>query len=133
MALTINEAIANAQMDELGSLLDAGFIDIYDGTQPVDGDDPPDGTLLVSCQLQNPAYAAASGGSALGLAVISGTAVADGTATYAQQRNAANTQWMYASVTESGGGGDIIITDADILIGQIVTVTLSTLTQLEAC
>ena len=134
MAISFNEAMANSQMDCLGDLLDAGFIDLYDGTLPADPADPPDGTLLVSCTLQSPAYAAASGDSALGLMTISGTAVANGSAQYAQQRNATNTAWMYGTVTVDGGGGDITIgLSTAITIGQIVAFTTSTLTQLQAC
>jgi len=137
MAIGINDAMANSQMDCLGTLLDGGFIDLYDGTLPANPEDGPDGTLLVSCQLLSPAYGTASGNAAVGIPVITGTAVATGTAQYAQQRNAANTAWMYGVVTATGGGGDLTIDNGlastAITSGQIVTVVTTTLTQLETC
>jgi hypothetical protein len=137
MAITINDAMADSQMDCLGTLLDGGFIDLYDGTLPANSEDPPDGTLLVSCQLLSPAYSTASGNAAAGIAVITGTAVATGVAQYAQQRDAANTAWMYGTVTAVSGGGDMEIdnglSSTAITSGQIVVITASILTQLEAC
>jgi hypothetical protein len=129
MATTINEALANRQADSVGSDLNSGFIDIYDGTQPADPDDGPDGTLLISFPLASDAYADAVGGVAAKNGTISASAVATGDATYAQQRNAANTRWMYGSVTETGGGGQVTMTDTSIVSGQPYTITSSTITQ----
>lgn len=129
MTVTLNDALRNRQVDSVGSDLDLGFIDIYDGTQPADPDDPPDGNLLVSCALDADAYTGAVGGSASKNGTVTGTAVADGTATYAQQRNAANTRWMYGSVTASGGGGDVELDTVAIATGLTVTITTSTITQ----
>ena len=129
MTVALNDNLRNRQVDSVGSDLDSGFIDIYDGTQPADPNDPPDGNLLVSCALDADAYAAAVGGSASKNGTVQGTAVADGVATYAQQRNAANTRWMYGSVTASGGGGDVELTTTTIVTDQIVTISSSIITQ----
>lgn len=132
MTVALNTALRNRQVDSVGSDLDSGFIDIYDGTQPVDPDDPPDGNLLVSCALDADAYAAASGGTAAKNGTISGIAVAAGDATYAQQRNAANTRWMYGLVTATGDGGDVTLSTVTIAISDTVTITTSTITQPES-
>jgi len=137
MATTFNLALANILMDGLGDSLDLGFIDIYDGTLPADPEDPPDGTLLVSCALLADAYATATGGVAIANLAVTGTAVASGTAQYAQQRNAANTAWMYGNVTASGGGGTVEIDNGlastAITSGQAVSISDSTLTQQLTC
>lgn len=133
MATTFNLALANVLMDALGTDLDSGFIDLYDGTLPVDSEDGPDGTLLVSCALTADAYADSVSGVATANPTITGTAVASGTAQYAQQRNAANTAWMYGTVTATGGGGDVELTTTTITIGQVITITNSTLTQQASC
>ena len=93
MTVTINTSLQNRQADSVGSDLDLGFIDIYDGTQP-GANDSPAGTLLASCPLAADAYAAAVAGVTSKNGAITGTAVANGTAQYAQQRNAGNTRWM---------------------------------------
>ena len=128
MAVTINTSLQNRQADSWGGDLDLGFIDIYTGSQPA-ANTAPTGTLLVSCALTADAYAAASGGVASKNGTIVGTAVANGTAGYAQQRNAANTRWMYGSVTTTGGGGDVELDTTSILINDVVTITASTITQ----
>lgn len=129
MSVTINEALANRQADSVGGDLNSGFIDVYEGTRPADPDDSPAGTLLISFPLDADAYGAAAGGIAAKNGTITADAVASGTAQYAQQRNAANTRWMYGSVTTTGGGGDIQMDDVEIVDGQSYTVTASTITQ----
>lgn len=130
--ITINEALQNQQADAWSDSLDLGFIDLYDGTLP-DPADPPDGNLLVSCALTADAYAAATGGAASANPTVSGTAVATGVATYAQQRNAANTEWAYAEVTNAAGAGPIKLTtdtlDTQINSGEVVTFSTSVITQ----
>ena len=130
MATEINIALANLQADSVGADLNSGFIDIYDGTQPADPSDPPDGTLLVSCALNSDAYGAASGGIAAKNGTVSGVAVANGTAVYAQQRNAANTRWMYEPVVMAAPAAGVVSLDnTTIAINDVVTVTVSTVKQ----
>ena len=98
MTVTINDTLQDNQVDTWGTALDSGFVNIYEGSQPAPTV-APTGTLLVSMSLQADAYGDSSGGSATANLTITGTAVANGTAGYAQQRNAAGTAWMYGSVT----------------------------------
>jgi hypothetical protein len=129
MTVAINDNLRNRQVDSVGGDLDSGFIDIYTGSQPGDPNTAPTGTLLVSCALTADAYAAAVAGSATVNGTVQGTAVAAGTAGYAQQRNAGNTRWMYGSVTATAGGGDVELTTTTIAIGQVVTISSSVITQ----
>ena len=128
MTVVINTALQNRQVDSAGDDLDSGFIDIYTGAKP-GPNDAPTGTLLVSIALEADAYAAGVAGVASILGAVSGVAVANGTAGYAQQRNAANTRWMYGTVTASGGGGDVELDPVVISVGNIVSIVTSTLTQ----
>lgn len=131
--ITINDVLQNQQADAWGGSLNVGFIDFYDGTLPADPTDGPDGALLVSCTLQADAYAAAAAGVATANLTITGTAVATGLATYAQQRNAANTAWAYAVVTNAAGAGPVKLTtatvDTMITTGDEVSFTVSLITQ----
>lgn len=129
MTVVLNAELRNEEVDTWGDDLNSGFIDIYTGSQPADPDDSPTGTLLVSIDLAADAYDAAADGEALIPASVNGTAVATGTAGYAQQRNAANTRWMYGSVTANGGGGDVQISSTTITISDVITITSSTITQ----
>lgn len=129
MAIGLNVSLQNRLVDSVGSDLDSGFIDIYDGTQPADPADPPDGTLLVSVALDANAYDAGVAGVAEIPSSVSGTASDSGTAVYAQQRNAANTRWMYGSVTATGGGGDVELSTTTINALDTVTINTSTITQ----
>ena len=129
MTVGINVSLQNRQADSWGGDLDLGFIDIYDGTQPADPDDPPAGTLLVSCALTADAYAAAVAGVASKNGTITGTAVANGTADYAQMRNAGNTRWMYAPCSLTPGAGVVSLDNLTIAINDVVSINTSTITQ----
>jgi hypothetical protein len=130
MATSINIGLANLQADSVGTDLNTGFIDIYDGTLPADPSDPPDGNLLVSCALQADAYGTASGGIVAKNGTVLGTAVFAGVATYAQQRNAANTRWMYMPVVMAAPAAGVCSLDnTTIAVDDVVTVTVSTVTQ----
>ncbi len=129
MATSINIALANFQTDNVGTDLDSGFIDIYDGTMPPDPSDPPAGTLLVSCALDADAYAAASGGIADANGPITGTAVATGTAQYAQQRNAANTRWMYEPCSLTPAAGIVALSSLTINTSDVITIDTSSIQQ----
>lgn len=57
----LTNLVVNAQANALGALADGGFVDIYDGDQPVDGDDELTGqTLGVTLALGSPAFAPAA-------------------------------------------------------------------------
>jgi len=132
MTLTLNTSLQNLQVDSWGTDLDSGFIDIYDGSQPA-ANTAPTGNLLVSCSLGADAYAAAAAGVAAKIGTVSGTAVATGTAGYAQQRNAANTRWMYGTVGLPSSGANVEIDNGSatlvITLNDVVNVTTSTITQ----
>lgn len=128
MAVTINTSLQNQQADAWGTDLNSGFIDIYTGAQPA-ANAAPSGTLLVSCALAADAFAAAAAGVAAKNGSIIGTATNNGTAGYAQMRNAANTRWMYGSVTATGGGGDVELDTITIAVDDVVTITTCVITQ----
>lgn len=128
MATTLNTSLQNRQADSWGSDLNSGFLDIYTGTQPA-ANAAPTGDLLVSCTLDVDAFGAAVNGVASKNGTIAGTAVMGGTAGYAQLRNAANTRWMYVSLTATGGGGAVQLDTVTINVNDIVTITAATITQ----
>jgi len=75
----LSSVLVNRQADVLAKLLVDGFIDIYDGLQPNDADDPISGgqTLGVTLRFGNPAFLPAEKGSIAANPIQSGTAVAE--------------------------------------------------------
>lgn len=84
------------------------------------------GSTVATLTLANPAFGAASSGTATAGAIVSDTNAAGGTTTKAELRNAAGTAKILCSVTATGGGGDITLSSAIISAGQ--TVSMSSLT-----
>lgn len=82
----IADATVNAQADALGTLCDAGYINIYDGTQPATADTATavGNTLGVTLTFGQTAFAAANSGLLTAEAITSGTAVAAITPTWAR-------------------------------------------------
>ena len=53
----LTSAAANAQIDAVTALLNGGWLDVYDGTQPASADDRPSGAnVLASLQFGSPAF-----------------------------------------------------------------------------
>ena len=74
----------------------------------------------------NPAFGAASNGTATAGAVVSDTSATGGTIAKARWKNNAGTDKVLCSVTATGGGGDIELSSVVVSAGQ--TVSLSSLT-----
>ena len=74
----------------------------------------------------NPAFGAASNGTATAGAIVSDTNADGGTIAKAEWRNAALTAKVLCSVTATGGGGDIELSSVVVSAGQ--TVSMSSLT-----
>lgn len=126
--MTKNDALRNQQADDLGTQFDGGTLEIRTGAKPADPDSAATGTLLCTINLTNPAFQAASGGAISKNGVWNGTAVAAGVAGYGRMKNAGATMNLDLTVSESGGGGEAIISDENIANGQVITVSACTIT-----
>lgn len=112
MSLTHVTALRNTLADAVDAAINSGagtaVLEILDGA-----------TLLVSFNLQNPAFgAAASGIITLQGTTISATAGASGTADGFQIKDRDGTVLISGAVTATGGGGDIEVTNTNIASGQ---------------
>jgi hypothetical protein len=123
------QAAADAVVDQLDGA--AGTLSIYTGTQPADADSSASGTLLVEIELEAPAYGAAnsSGTCALLGTPLSGTAAGTGTAGWFRVATSDDATVFDGSVSESGGGGDLILDNTDIASGQTVNISSLSFTQ----
>lgn len=81
------------------------------------------GVTVATLPFSNPAFGAASSGTATASAITSDTNAVGGTIAKAELRNAAGTAKVLCSVTATGGGGDITLSSVVISAGQTVAVS----------
>lgn len=129
MAIQYSTTVRNARLDVVESTIGtAPTLEIRTGAPPADCSAADSGTLLASMTLPSDWMAAASGGSK----ALSGTwedtsANAAGTAGHFRIK-ASTTCHMQGTVSASGGGGDMILTNTSVQVGDAITVTTFTLT-----
>lgn len=122
-------AAADAVVDLVdgGSTNAAGRLRIYDdgAAQPSDADDavPAGSTLLVEFVLANPAFGNAdtTGTAALAGTPLETTADAGGTALWFRVVDLDEAAVFDGDISESGGGGDMILSNTNIDAGQTVS------------
>lgn len=131
MALTtqISTAARNAMVDALSALLNTGFIDIYDGTQPAGpGTAITSQTKLAHLPLSATAFGASSSGVATANTITPEAAIATGTAAWFRALKAdGTTAVLDGSVGTSGS--NINLNSTAIASGATVTVSALTLTE----
>lgn len=114
MALTHSETAQNAIADAVVDLIDAGAgagkLKIYDSA-----------VLLATLTMSDPAFGPADEGTATADTITGATAVADGTADKFVLTDSDDNSVVEGTVSESGGGGDCIITNTDINVDDPIT------------
>jgi hypothetical protein len=139
VAIRISTAARNAAADAVADLVDggdnAGVLRIYSGTQPAGPGTTATGDLLAEFDLNDPAFGAASNGSAA-LDVdpaITTTGADDGTAGWFRILTSTEAEGtglgiVDGSVTATGGGGDLTLNTVTISVGVDVTITSGSIT-----
>lgn len=139
MAIRINAAARNAAADAVVATFSGGsgapVLRIYSGTQPANPATAPSGDLLAEFTLDDPAFAAASGGTA---ALDVDPALTDegldagdaGWFRICDSTEAASTGLgvLDGSVTATGGGGDLTLNTVTISVGVSVEITSGSIT-----
>ena len=123
-------AAATAACDAMAVLANGGFLDIYDGTQPVNADTAVGAQVkLASLPLSATAFAGAVNGVATANAITSdASADATGTATWFRIYKSDHTTAVWdGSVGTSGC--DLNLNSVSIVVGAQVSVTSLTLTE----
>lgn len=131
MALALTTALRNAHLDGITAAIDAGagpgLLEIYDGVRPASGGATT--TLLGTLTFSDPAAPAATGGVLTFSAITEdSSADASGTATWARVTDSTGAWVMDMDVSESGGGGEIILNTTTIAAGGPIRVDSATLT-----
>src|SRR5690606_36683582 len=119
--IRISVAARNAGVDAITALLDGGTLEIRTGSQQATPADADSGTLLAEFGLAATANGSASSGEAqLADTPLSADALTSGTAGHFRLKDAQGDPVIDGSVSESGGGGDLILDNTDINEGQEV-------------
>ena len=122
MAVTHGTATRNALADQVDTQVNTGV-----GTAALEI--LATSTVLVSFNLPNPAFGAASGGTiTMSGLPLSNTASATGTANKFQVKDRDGTVVFDGSVTATGGGGDMTLDNTSINSGQTVQIDTFTYT-----
>ena len=127
MAIRLSTAARNASTDAVVDLIDAGAgagtLKIYTGTQPATGDTAPSGTLLATVTLIDPAFGASATGTAAGGDPAAVNPVASGNAGWFRIQDSNGNNVYDGSVTATGGGGDLQLSNIALAPGINVDIT----------
>ena len=131
MTLQYSDAVRNARLDVVESTIGtAAKLYLFSGTVPANCAAADPAGLLATLTLPSDWMAAASGGTkAIANGPWTGTGSAAGNAASFRIRdNAGTTCHAQGTVTATGGGGDMTVTNVSIANGQTINVTSFTLT-----
>ncbi len=129
MTLRLSTALRNALVDATEVLIDTGsgqaLLEVYTGSGPAGPDASATGTKLLSFSFQDPAFGAASSGSATmdSTPAMTTTGLANGTAGWFRILNPAG-----AAVIDGTVGTDLTLSSNSITTGLSVQITSGTLT-----
>jgi hypothetical protein len=120
----LSAASRNLALNAALDVLNGGFLDIYDGTQPTDADTAVGAqTLLASLSLNATAFAAASAGSKTANAITSDTSAnATGTATWFRLWRSDHTTAV-ADGSVGTSSANLVMNSVAIQIGATVSVS----------
>ena len=129
MAIQLSVAARNAMLDALETAVGTTpKLQFRTGAPPADCAAAATGTLLAEFTLTSDWAAAASGGAKAFNPVSTITAVATGTVGHFRLLSSGGTCHYQGTVTATGGGGDLAVTNTSIASGQEVSTTAWTMT-----
>lgn len=126
MAIRLSSASRDAACDAITNRADAGTaagkLRIYTGSQPATGNDAATGTLLAEVILVDPAFT--SGGTGTNTLSDPGgvAATSAGTAGWFRVLDSDLNQVIDGSVSGTGGGGDLQLSNTSLAVGQTVDI-----------
>ena len=127
MALSIGTALAQAMgvaaASDLGA---AATIELRTGSKPAAVDDAATGTLLGTVSVTGSFTSTDAVLTAADPAAVA--VVASGTAGYFRAKTSGGTAKIDGTITESGGGGDMILDDVDLVSGGTVNLGVPSFT-----
>lgn len=131
LAMRLSNEAANAELNAFIALLDAGFLDLYDGDQPATCDTPPTTQVkLVRLTLGSPAFNPASAGVADLASPASGLCIANGDASWYRFTKSDDSPVQDGSVATSGA--NLNLTAVGMVAGATLIVDTFVQTQRKA-
>lgn len=132
MSVTLSVAARNAAINAIAALIDggsgAGKIEFRSGEPPASIADADSGSLLATLALSDPAFSAASGGSATAGGIASDLSVdTSGTVGYFRVKDSAGTAVLQGTVGLTSSGADIEFDVVAWVEGGVVAVTALTM------
>lgn len=132
MAVRLSTAARNASTNGVVLLVDAGpaagTLKIYTGAQPATADTAETGTLLATVVLTDPAFGASATGTASAGDPPAVNPVATGTAGWFRIEDSTGANVLDGSVTATGGGGDLQLSNVSLAPGISTDITSLTYT-----
>jgi hypothetical protein len=125
MAITVNDTLANALLDGIDSVFNSGTLQIRTGSPPGAGNTAT-GTLLAEITLPADAFAAASSRTKAKSGTWEDLSINNG-GTAAHFRMIGGSNILEGTVTGTGGGGDMEVSNTTFVAGGTFTVTAFTL------
>lgn len=139
MTTKISNVAARAMLQAIVDLFDSGsYVKIYTGTQPAGGPDATEtGSLLATITMNATPWGTvtdANPGATVSANSMSADTSADatGTAGWFRAYDSNNTPIIDGAVGEAGSGAEMILDEADITVGGVVTIASWTLTLAES-
>lgn len=130
IATSARNAACDAVVDLLDAGSGAGTIQIRTGSQPASPGDAATGTLLATLTFSDPAFGAASSGTATASSITSDTDVdASGTAGWFRALDSDSNAVFDGAITGTGGGGDIEFDNVSFVAGGTAAISSFTVTQ----
>lgn len=124
MAVSQSVALRNAQAQQLQVLLDAGpaagTVQLRTGAKPASTATAASGTLLATLVLADPSGPAASGGTLTLSDPAAVTGVAAGDVGWARFLDSTGAAILDATVTATGGGGDLTMATVTVSVGLTI-------------
>jgi len=138
MAITNSPAQKQRTMDSIGSGYNTtGIIRVYTGTKPATADLLPSGTLLGTLTFAATAFGASTTGGVITANAIAGDTSADATGIAGWFRillsadantNNNTDRRIDGTITQAGGGGDMILDNTSVTLNGTISITSLTIT-----
>lgn len=120
---------ADAIVDAIDAGTGAGTIKVYTGGQPASANSAATGTLLGTLTMTDPAFGNAAAGVATAAPIAGDTSAdASGTAGWARIVDSSGATVLDCAVSASGAGGDLQLSNVNIIEGGAINVTSLTVT-----
>jgi hypothetical protein len=126
----LSTTLANQLANTIAQTFNDGYLDLYGGSPGTTPEDTSQGVLLATMKLPMAAFGTAINGVLILAGQWFGTCIeaAGGLATWGRFRDHGNTIYLLVICSAVGGGGELVISNPNLLFGDVVEVLTFTYT-----